>query len=223
MVAMESRMPRVGLFALASFLALDGGLAAGQRYVVPIASRQFEPAAVDVLLYVVTFVDVALGLGVVVALLALCLAPRSTRVVVLAQSAAMLAALTLLLRVGSRLLLSGGAFSSPAVVATLTRLGGTVVSLGNAAVSALLLVVILRVTRAGRAPVAAAVALIALVLVGARVVAQGLSLAGVIADPGAMEALDLGQRWGQIGCDVLIIGLCVRASTVVGRVPADAQ
>ena len=59
----RSLRPRLGFFALTSLLTLEWSLPFAQRAIVPIAAQHLEPAVVDALLYVVTFVDVALGLG----------------------------------------------------------------------------------------------------------------------------------------------------------------
>ena len=47
--------------------------------------------------------------------------------------------------------------------------------------------------------------------------------AGVIVDPCALQAMDLAQRCGEIGYEVLVVALCARAGTLVTRLPAEPQ
>jgi hypothetical protein len=169
---------------------------------------------------VITVVDVAVGLGIVVSLLLLCLAPRSARVTFPAQVAATLAALGVLVRGGARLLLASGAFSAPGAGTTFMRYGGTVVTLADIAGAALLLVVIARVTRAARAHVAFAFAIVALVGVLVRFVSYALT-AYPGWDPATLDTLNLVQPWAYLGYELLLLWLCVHAGVVVTRTPDD--
>jgi hypothetical protein len=215
-----SRVPRLAFLALAGLQVLLWVLDLGEPYVVPPIARRFEIASTDLVLNVFTAVDVVLGLGFVVALLMLSLAPRSARIVVLAQGAATLAALGVLLKGGARLLVSSGAFSSGAGVDVFTRFGGAAVTLADAAASVFLLLVLGRVARAAGAGGARALAIVALVILGARMVAYGLSAAGVVV-PGPPETLELVQRGTYLVYETILVALCVTAGVIVTRIPDD--
>jgi hypothetical protein len=166
---------------------------------------------------VITAVDVALGLGVVVSLLVLCLAPRSARVTFPAQVAATLAALNVLVRGGARLLLASKAFSLGSAN-TFARYTGVATTLGYIAWIALLLVVIARVTRAARARVAFSFTIVALVLVLAHLAAYAL---GFLVDPLTLATLSLVWVKAFVAYDLLVLWLCVHAGVVVTRIPDD--
>jgi hypothetical protein len=215
-----SRAPRRGFFALAVLLLLTWGTGYAEREGLRRAALTYQLASVEAMLNVITVVDVALGLGVVVSLLVLCLAPRSARVTVPAQVAATLAALGVLVRGGLHLLVSSGAFRGGGGGATVAPYVVVVATLADIAEGALLLLVIARVTWAARAHVAFAFTIVAFVLVLARLTAYALTaLIGTI--PVTLDTLDLVQSWAFLVYDVLLVWLCVHAGVVVKRIPDD--
>ena len=212
-----SRAPRRGFFALALLLTLSWAAEVAEREGLRRAALTYDLGTVEAAMNVITAVDVLLGLGTVVSLLLLCLAPRSARVTVPAQVAATLAALSVLVRGGVRLLLASGAF---AATATFARCGGVAVTLADMASGALLLVVIFRVARAARARVALAFAILGLLLIFARLVAYSVStFAGAaFAVP---DALDVLQFWSAVAAALITLWLCIHAGIVVTRIPDD--
>jgi hypothetical protein len=212
-----SRAPRRGFFALAGLLAVVWVAEIAEREGLRRAALTYDLGTMEAAMNVITGVDVLLGLGVVVSLLLLCLAPRSARVTVPAQVAATLTALSVLVRGGVRLLLASGAF---AATATFSRYGGVAVALADMAAGALLFVVILRVARAARSHVAFAFAILGLVLILARLVAYSLT---TFADAAFAipDTLDLVQFWSSLGAALLTLWLCIHAGVVVMRIPDD--
>jgi hypothetical protein len=215
-----SRAPQRGFFSLAVLLLLTWASEYAEREGLRRAALTYDLGSIEAMMNVVTAIDVLLGLGVVVALLVLCLAPRSARVTLPAQLAATLAALSVLVRGGARLLLASGVFASGSAGTTFARYGGAAVTLADIAGSALLLVAIARVARAARAPVARAFAIVALVVVLVRL-ASYAATALVGADPGTLETLELVQGSAFLVYELLILWLCVHAGVVVTRIPDD--
>ena len=215
-----SRAPRRGFFALAALLLLRLGFDYAEREGIRRAALTYSLASVEAMMNVITFVDVVLGLGVVIALLVLCLAPRSARVTFPAQIAATLAALGVLIRGGMHLLLSSGAFRGGGGGTAVARYVVIVATLVDIAGGALLLLVIARVTHAAKARVALSFAIVALVLVFARLTAYALT-AFVGEVPVTLETLDLVQGWTFLVYEALLVWLCVHAGVVVTRIPDD--
>jgi hypothetical protein len=215
--AEPSRAPRRGFFALAVLLPLVWASEIAEREGLRRAALTYDLGTVEAAMNVITAVDVALGLGVVVSLLLLCLAPRSARLTVPAQVAATLTALAVLVRGGVRLLLASGAF---AATAAFSRGGGVVVALADVAAGALLFVVVLRVARAARAHVAFAFAILGLFLVLARLVAYSLTMIAGVASA-TPDPLDLVQAWSSLGAALLTLWLCIHAGILVTRIPDD--
>ncbi len=212
-----SRAPRRGFFALALLLVLTWVSQFAEREGLRRAALTYDLGAVELAMNVITLVDVILGLGVVVSLLLVCLAPRSARVTVPAQVAATFAALAVLVRGGLRLLLASGGFSASP---DLGHYGGIAVGYADLASSALLFVVLLRVTRAAKAHVAFAFAVFGLVLVLATLIA--FSLTTFAGEALAMrDVLDRVQFWAATGSSTLSLWLCVHAGVVVMRIPDD--
>jgi len=201
-------------------LLLTWGIDYAEREGLRRAALTYQLASVEAMLNVITFVDVALGLGVVVSLLVLCLAPRAARVTWPAQVAATLAALGVLVRGGLHLLVSSGAFRAGGGGTTIAPYVTVVSTLADVAGGALLLLVIARVTRAARARVAFAFAIVALVVVLVRLTAYALTaLVGPI--PVTFETLGLVQSWAFLVYEVLLVWLCVHAGVVVTRIPDE--
>jgi hypothetical protein len=218
---MASRAPRLGFFSLAILLVATWGVDFAERYALRRAATQYDAGVIQKLMLVSTGLDVVLGLGFVGALLALCLAPRSTRVVVLAQIAATLAALSVLMRGGVVLLFLGGAFAAgEGGLGTVMQLQATAVTLADATGSALLLVVLSRVAKAAGAPGARWLAMGGLTLVLGRMAVIGVSLA--LGDDLATRAvLEQVQGWAYLGYALLTLGLCLHAGVVVTRIPDE--
>jgi hypothetical protein len=212
-----SRAPRRGFFALAVLLPLTWTSGFAEREGLRRAAVTYDLGTIETAMNVITVVDVVLGLGVIVALLLLCLAPRSARVTVPAQVAATLAALGVLVRGGVRLLLASGAFSASAAFA---RYGGIVVAFADIAGSALLFVMILRVTRVARAHVAFGFGIVGLGLVLGNAVAFTLVTFGSEALGGG-GTLALVESWAALGATLLTFWLCIHAGVVVTRIPDD--
>jgi hypothetical protein len=219
---MASRLPRLGFFSLATLLVTSWAVEFGGRYALRAAAAQYDAAVIQKLTLVSIAIDVVLGMGFVAALLALCLTPRSTRVVVLAQIAATLAALAVLMRGGAILLLVSGAFSAGEDLATFTQVGTAAVTLVDALGSALLLVVLSRVARAARAPGARWLALGGLLLVVGRMAVIGVSF-GLGDDAATRAVLEQVQSWAYLAYALLTLGLCVRAGILVTRIPDEQE
>jgi hypothetical protein len=215
-----SRAPRLGFFSLAILLVLGWAADFGARYALRVVETKFDATAVRQLLVVSSVVDVVLGLGVVFALLLLCLAPRVARVVVLAQLAATLTALAVLVRGGVLLLVSSGALTGDAGIAGAAHVAGTAVTFAEAIGAGLLLLVLSRVARAAGAGAVRWLAFGGLALVLVRMMALALALT-VAPDPATQELLQQTQAWALLGYELLTLGLCIHAGVVVTRIPDE--
>lgn len=215
---MSRRLPRMGFLAFAALVAIRVAASEWERRAVAAASEPQDWSRLDRVLDAMQYVDAAIGVATVVALLAAARTPPAARVRGIAVGAAALEGFGVLAAPAERMLLKVLSAGSGASTEAWIRGISAVLTVAYLAGVTLVVLACIRVARAAGARYVAHVGIAALVLFGARLALR--SAGWVLGDhlwsaPG-VSGLDMAVWYAS---SALLVGLTACAGVLLPRVP----